>query len=357
MFFKRYPKIDHYIFVTALLSSLFALLLLGIIETFFTFLAELQELNENGYSISKMLQYLFYDTPNRLYRVFPMALLLGALLGLGQLSASNEMSAIRAAGLSKIRIILGAIISAVLLSAIFFAVGELVVPKTQKIAALAKNSKNINNLRSGKGFWAIADNKIIYVMGTKGTIIQNIIIYQIKDSSLASIFIAPTATLQKNNWLIPSGVTSTITPERIVSTANGPTILPTVIDKTALTALTSEPKSMAILHLWKFIKYLESNGLDASEYRLAVWTKVFSPLTNLSMLVIAAPFIFGHGRQQGLGGKLLLGIMIGLIIYLGSRMLANVILLYNYLPIFGAIIPIILSLGLGLMFFKLRSQS
>lgn len=354
MHFKLYRKVDYYIFITAFMSSLLALLLLGIIETFFTFLAELQELGKHEYTIRKMLLYLLYDTPNRLYRVFPMALLLGALLGLGQLSASNEMTAMRAAGLSKLRITFGAIVSALLLSLITFSVGELVMPYTKNIANVVQG--NPSQIRQGKGFWAIADNKIVHVWGTEGTTLKQIIFYDIKDNQLHSIMNAPSAILQKKDWLIPNAILTSITPKQMLYTLQNMLILPTVIDKNALTALSSEPQNMSIKNLWKFIKYLEGNGLDGSEYRLALWGKVFAPLTNLSMLVIAMPFVFGHGRQQGLGSKLLLGIMIGLIIYLGSRILGNAILLYNYLPIFGALIPIILSLGLGLLFFKLKSQ-
>lgn len=353
MKFKIYKKIDLYVFITTLMSSFFALLLLTIIESFFTFLTELQALGNSDYSISKMLLYLLYDSPNRIHRIIPMGLLLGVLIGLGQLSAANEISVMRAAGLSKLRITFGAIMATILVSIVALNLGEFVVPPTKKIAETIQS--NAKEIRQGKGFWAISNKQIIHVSATQGVNLSGISFYNVQDNKIKSILNAPAAYLNHKDWLIKSSTLKTITPEAIILTQQEEQSLPTVIDQRALSALSSDPENMAMKELWRFIKYLENNGLDASQYRLAFWVKTFAPFTNLSMLVIALPFVFGNSRQKGLGTKLLLGILIGLGIYLGSQMLAHFILLYNYLPIFGAIIPIIISLGLGLLFFKLAS--
>src|SRR5699024_11995449 len=94
-------KIDQYTFRTSLLFTLFCLLLLIIIESFFTFLNELQDLGDDNYQLTDMMLYILYDMPARVYRIFPMGLLLGTLLGLGKLASHNELKAILTAGFSK----------------------------------------------------------------------------------------------------------------------------------------------------------------------------------------------------------------------------------------------------------------
>ncbi|NJN46253.1 MAG: LptF/LptG family permease [Candidatus Competibacteraceae bacterium] len=92
--------------------------------------------------------------------------------------------------------------------------------------------------------------------------------------------------------------------------------------------------------------YLQANGLDARNYELAFWVKAFTPLTNLGMLFIALPFVFGPQRTAGIGQRLLVAVLLGLLFFLLNRLLGNVVLLYDY-PLLGALLPTLLFFGAG----------
>ncbi|GGZ91376.1 LPS export ABC transporter permease LptG [Ignatzschineria ureiclastica] len=341
-------KIDRYTFTTSLLFTLFCLLLLIIIESFFTFLNELQDIGDDQYQLVDMIKFLLYDMPARVYRIFPMALLLGTLLGLGQLASHNELTAIRTAGFSKARTLRGAIYTTLLLSAAIVWVGEYIVPPTHE-EALVVSHKNSSN----KGFWAIDGDYIIEVNSLENLTLKNINVYSSKDQALHKWIKAPEMVLSNNEWVMPSFTEITFNPDIITDQKGQDFALNTHIDKTALNALVNDPEYLSSQDLWRFITYLEQNNLDSSEYRLAFWSKIFNPLINISMILIAAPLVFAQQRRQGIGERILIGVILGLIIYLMTQMLGHFILISGFPPIIGALFPAIFAMLIAYGLFKL----
>lgn len=342
-------KIDCYTFRTTLFFTLLCLLVLVIIETFFTFLNELQDLGSANYSLIKVGLYILFDTPIRIYRIFPMALLLGALIGLGQLASSSELTAIRTAGFSKLRTILGAIFATLFLSGLVVLMGEYLVPVSEHHADVISGKA-----AKGRGFWAIDGNYIIEVSSTLNGDLRNITLYEANAHILEQVSTAKEAIIKaEEGWQIPALTTTTFTRGFITSQTSKNQKLPIVIDQEALQALTSNPENLSAQKLWTFIHYLDSNGLDSSEERLAFWAKLFNPLTNISMILIATPLVFAQQRQRGLGERILIGVIIGLSIYLATEMLGHFILIAGFPPIIGAMIPTFLAIGIALLLFKL----
>ena len=341
-------KIDQYTFRTSLLFTLFCLLLLIIIESFFTFLNELQDLGDDNYQLTDMMLYILYDMPARVYRIFPMALLLGTLLGLGQLASHNELTAIRTAGFSKARTLRGAIYTTILLSLVVVFVGEFVVPPSHEKAMIVSQKDS-----SGKGFWAIDGNYIVEVKSIENLTLKDITVYEPKDGTLYKLIQAPYMELIDNQWLMPELKETTFTETLISQEILKNLTIETHIDEAALTALINDPEYLSSRSLWRFIGYLDDNNLDSSEYRLAFWAKIFNPLTNISMIMIAAPLVFAQQRRQGIGERILIGVILGLIIYLTTQMLSHFILLSGFPPLLGALFPTVLAIGIAYLLFKL----
>ena len=64
--------------------------------------------------------------PQRFYEFMPTALLLGALIGIGQLASKSELVALRSSGISKLRIMWSVLKVGIILIAISVWVGEMV---------------------------------------------------------------------------------------------------------------------------------------------------------------------------------------------------------------------------------------
>lgn len=344
-------KIDRYILWTTFITVIGSLVLLSIIETFFTFLNELGDVGQENYKVSDVLLYLLYDLPVRLNRMIPMGLLLGILIGLGQLASTNELTVMRAATLSKFRILRGAIFTVIIMSIFSVFLSEVVIPKSSVQAEIYQN-KQSNKTVVQDGFWAISNSEILNVSAIHDGNLKNITMFDIEGQTIKNIIQAPDARLDRKDWIMPEIQKVTFEDEIIVHSSESNIVVPNLIDKRILDALIAKPENLSIKNLWRFIRYMENNGLDSSEYRLAFWTKIFSPLMNFVMLVIVAPLIFSQNRQGNLGMRIFLGIMIGLVIYLATRILSHTILIFGYPPIVGAILPIIVALLIAFILFK-----
>ena len=140
---------------------------------------------------------------------------------------------------------------------------------------------------------------------------------------------------------------SVMEPEQVVTERVERLTVNWEINPKLLKILATDPKNLSLRELLTFIGYLEGNGLDTRTYRLAFWSKIIAPLTNLAMLFIAMPFVFGPQRTAGFGQRLVIGVFIGLIFYLLNRMLGNLVLLYDFPPWFGAGLPTLLFFAAG----------
>ena len=102
------PRIaDVYLARTVLVAALATWAVLLGFDLMTALYNELDEVGEGGYTLSHAVLYTVYTVPRRLYELFPTAALIGCVLGLGGLSARSELTAMRAVGMSRLRIGLG----------------------------------------------------------------------------------------------------------------------------------------------------------------------------------------------------------------------------------------------------------
>ncbi|MBS0570758.1 MAG: LptF/LptG family permease, partial [Proteobacteria bacterium] len=73
-------------------------------DAFRAFVGEINDVGTGQYTLSKAVAYTLLTVPRRSYQFFGYAALIGGLLGMGTLATSGELTALRAAGLSKLRI-------------------------------------------------------------------------------------------------------------------------------------------------------------------------------------------------------------------------------------------------------------
>src|SRR3990172_2592669 len=97
--------LDKYLGRTVATATATVILFLVAAFTFFAFLDELNDTGRGGYTLLAALQFVVLRIPALTYQMFPVAALIGALLGLGTLVANSEMVAVRAAGVSLARTI------------------------------------------------------------------------------------------------------------------------------------------------------------------------------------------------------------------------------------------------------------
>ena len=344
--------LDRYLFRTVAAATLAALLVLLLLESFLSLLVELEDLGKGDYDFAALIHYLVLIQPRRLYELFPLALLVGGLLGMGALASGSELIVMRAAGLSLTRLTRSALQAGLALSLVVLAIGEFVAPPLEQSAREQRAVAKTQDLaiRSGRGFWARDGDFFIHVRAVlPGVHLVDIQIFEVgPDARLASATTAQSARYVAGHWRL-EGVSRSLLDDDRVRTEHLETL--TVVSEISpriLDVLAADPSELSIRELWVYVDYLERNGLDAESYRLALWRKLLAPFAYLAMLVVAMPFVFGPQRTAGVGQRLLVGLLLGLVFFLSNYLLGNVVLLYGFPPLVGASLPTLLFMGGGL---------
>jgi len=345
--------LDRYLWKSTLSGLLMAWFALTILVIFFDFISESGDVNEN-YSSLQALLYLSYSIPSRLYELFPTAMLLGTLLGLGNLAANSEFIAMRAAGIS-----IGNIIFSVLKLGLFivlgiFFFGEYVVPKSDLAGRNFKSSLSNKNvvMVSGASLWVKDKNRIIHI----GQVwseekLTDVNIYTIKEnySSLESQTHIETINKVAEGWEVNSLSKSTFSDEGVTKAFIEKDIDPDLINPTFIGIASVKPEQLSIAELSDLIQYQRSNNLNADKFELAYWKRFSAPLSALVMLLLAMPFLFGSQRGGGAGQRVFIGIIAGIAFFLINKVLNQLGVVYGVSAIVSAFSPPALVLAISLL--------
>ena len=99
--------LDRYIAITVLKSVATVLACLLVLVTLFTLVDEFRDITP-GYTKGHAVMYVLYTMPRQLYDLVPYAAFIGALVGLGVLASRTELTVLRAAGVSMVRLFVSA---------------------------------------------------------------------------------------------------------------------------------------------------------------------------------------------------------------------------------------------------------
>jgi lipopolysaccharide export system permease protein len=113
--------------------------------------------------------------------------------------------------------------------------------------------------------------------------------------------------------------------------------------------------SLTLVELYHYVRYLQSNELDADRYEIAFWGRVATVAGIVVMCMLAVPFVFGPLRDTGAGTRMIVGVLIGVGYFLLSRTLADSAAVFDLSPILVAWAPTLLLL-VGTLF-ALRRMS
>jgi len=347
----------RYIASTVMTYILLALLLVVGIDLIFAFVRELKYTSDH-YSIIQVLEYLMLTVPRRVYGVFPMSSLLGAVMGLGLLASHSELIVMRAAGLSLMGIVRAVLQLALILAVFLVLVGEFLLPKTEYWAeSLRATSRgNAQATLTAQGAWVKDGNFFIHIdKAFPGGYLSGVTRYEVNDDQrLVSVVYSDHAQLEKGAWQLKQASyidlqKNPLQQQQLSVLGWSSTVAPNL-----LAILVSDPENLSLRGLASYIQYLKENHLDASIYQLNFWQKIFQPFSLIVMLFLAVIFIFGPLRTATLGLRLLAGVITGFGFYIVNQVFGPFSLVYHWPPALAAILPSVLFALLGLVILKSR---
>ncbi|MHC8946436.1 lipopolysaccharide export system permease protein [Advenella incenata] len=353
---RKYLGTEIYRSTVAVLVALVGLF------TFFALIDELDSISDK-FPLLSLLYLQVLQLPTRLYDLLPIGLLIGSVLALASLAQRNELVILRVSGVSSISLLLMLWTITIPLMLGAFVLSEFVTPRAELMTSEASlkylGKASGGQMNSGHWFREPDDDGNIRTINIaqlrdQGSVQDiRIITYNVDESRFISLDHAKTGHFSQNTLTLTDVVhiTSLIDAKSALADPNKPvadvarrTVLPTLELKTTLTpnrllAGQMQPDRMSTVSLLDYISYLEENKLQTNRQVVALWRKLSYPFTLLVMITIAAPIGFMQTRKGGVGGKVFLGILLGVAFYMINQLALNVGMLKNLPPWFTALMP------------------
>ena len=338
---------DRYIAKTILSYTLVVLLVWLSIYSFFNFLAELNSVGEENYTILEAFKYVVLQMPEVAYDQAAPIILLGCVLGMGHLATTGQLLIFRVAGFSILKITWITVKNAFFFIIALIIFGELLVPILTKYSESARSNALGNQILSlsQNGFWIRDGNNFINVENNvDGQIFTEITVIETNSSNeIERLIKSKNAKFDGNSLDMSSNEIFTInTSGNIdnISLKERNSYNKTVsFDRDLVDSLEKEPGDLTTWTIIKQIQFLSDNKLRSGVYEVELYKRLVRPFTLIAMILMAMLFIFGSTRDATLGRKIFFGVALGLSFELISRIGGALALSFNFSPLFSSILP------------------
>lgn len=360
----RLKQADRLIATSVLGALLLTWLLLVGFDSFTQLARQLGDIGKNGYTLSQAIGYIALTIPRRLYEMFANAALIGGLLGLGGLAASGELTALRAAGMSKLRIAAAGVGTVAVLTVVVAALGETVAPAGQQRADAIQMQVKAANLGAStrSGLWARDNGSIINAKaalahrehGHTRVELVDVRIYGFDaDGNLALLTHARRAEHDGGGWTLFDARTTVFRGTTAAqSTQAARRRWDSSLDPRVLELSIAHPEYLAVRDLRRNIHYLESNGQNAGTYANALWGRLLYPLNVLVLVMCALPFAFGTLRSGGLGKRVFLGLLLTVVWFFLQKALVSMGAVYDAPPLLANLAPALVLVAAAALYFR-----
>lgn len=332
--------------LSAILLTLFMLVSLGAI---IKFVEEFRHVGKGDYDALHAGYYTLLMIPRDIENFFPIAALLGSLLGLGGLANRSELVVMQSSGFSRFRIGLAVMKTALPLVLLTMVMGEWGVPQTEQFARNMRSVAQTGGtmLSTASGFWAKDGNEFVYIRRIHSDKdLRNILIYEMDGRDLKSITKASKAEYSvENGWKLKRIQKAEITDKGIVQGKKPNQKWETSITPSKLGVVSLKPESLSLSELKDYVGFLKQTGQDPKRFEITFWRKLFEPLSMAMMMLLAISFIFGPLRSSTTGAKIVIGIVAGFVFYVSNIVFGNLSLVLSWMPVWlGALIPSVICL-------------
>lgn len=336
--------LDRYLMRQIFLGMCIAAAVLVPLFSFLDLLEELEDVGEGSYALGDAIRYVGLIIPRRLIQLAPFIALLGNVIALGRLAVTLELTAMRAAGLSAMRIARASLTLGLAVIAALALLEQFVAPAfqqralMQRSAALAQSAE----LGAGLGIWTRDSSRVLRIgnMGPDGRPRDIEIMTFDAQGRMLEYLRSPQADIRdRNQWALQQVTrkrmdANRVSTERMESLAWKPFLTPDQI-----ATLSRPPESLSPTQLHELVNYLHATGQEFAAYELVLWRKLGGAITLIAMLLLSVPFAIGSLRS-GLGKRLVLAAITGVAVYLLDQIVSNAGLLL-------ALDPALVALGPG----------
>lgn len=315
-----FPNIlDRYIirkYSAIFVLGFFSMLSIFVIITFFD---SIDTVYEHHKTLGMFLGYLWYRIPEFVNYVLPVTAMVSTLLCLGLLTKSNEVTAMKACGLSLYRVVLPVVVLAAAVSFSSFYLQENVLPSTNRKAEDLWNKiedKPPRSYTQANRRWVMGrDRDRIYHYRyfdplTEGFSQLSIYDLDVSEWTFKRRIYAEKGFLEGQELSLVNCWYRDFEgrlPRNFVKRDH--ISFRVAEDRSYFLREWREPSQMRFSELRRYIHAIEMRGFDTVRFRVDLHYKISFPLVSLIMVFLGIPFAFSMGKRGALFG---IGLSVGI---------------------------------------------
>ena len=281
-----------------------------------------KDIRENRISASTLLTYYRFQIFQVIDWTLPISVLVATLVTFGMLSKNNEVTAMKANGVSLFRVSMPIVAVAAIVGILAYFVRDFILPYS------TRRVQEVRRKIEGKETRSAATQQKLWYLGA-GRYIINFLSYDrtLRQLSQVQVFefhpnefrmtrrvYARTATWTGQAWRFEDGWI------RSFQDDGNSTFTPMIRPVTLYYRETPDdfatevkaPEQMSYAELRDYIRVIRASGYAADELEVELWEKTSWPAISVVMALIALPFAFRMGKRgalYGIGLALVLGIV------------------------------------------------
>jgi lipopolysaccharide export system permease protein len=321
---------------------------------------------ENGMSLGTAFQIFILRMPSLVVLTFPMATLLATLQAFSRLSGDFEIIAMRACGVSIVRLITPILLIGVLITGATIALNEIIVPSASRSASItlfrALNNREpdfkkenflypqYEQVKGADGQLTERVTRIIYATNYEGGVMNGVKVVDFSENELSQIVAAERAEWNpdKQVWKFQNGTT-------YIVAANGSyrNILrfkeQNIFISNAFRDFANEsrePKEMNASELTRYIQLTKDSHQPVNSLLVQLYQKFSIPFTCMSFALVGC--LLGIRPQRTSGA---LGLGLSVLIIFAYYVILSVCQALGQTgsipPIIAAWLPNLITLGVG----------
>lgn len=294
-------------------------------------------MSQYGVPLLTIVKLFFLSLPQVIVLTFPMSMLLATLLSFGRLSGDSEVIALKAGGISFIKIVTPVLIVGLLISGLTIFFDNSLVPASlntyEEIVWKLKHGtvrpKTQNNLvispvdsQTGKLDYILTADK--YDGNTQ--MLEGVTWQDYEDGKLVTSIQAEKAEWLEEEWVFIDGTIYTITDNgQVPQTTFKRFNMKSNLDRTPtqITRNQKEPEEMTLSELSEHIELMEEEGRDVKELKVVYHQRYAVPFACFIFALVGAPLGLQPNRSGssiGLGLSIIVIFIYYTLMTIGSSM-------------------------------------
>jgi lipopolysaccharide export system permease protein len=331
-----------YLLVAGSLLALFGL---------FDFMEQADDIGEASFGTGDAVAVVALSLPARLLDLSPFIALLGVVYGLSTFVRSHELIAMRAAGITPLRL---AVMSGVATAGFFAVLAGVELagrPMYQQAEILQMTETSRDGvLFSREGIWIEHEGLFVNIESlARGGRPSGIRLYDFGDDTVLDRYLhADRADLPgEGSWILRDVVEKRYGADGGIDTGAIESLPwdPPWQQTTALYELPLESLTLTELNAHRL--YLAEEKRPNGIYAMEFWRRLLLPASGITFALFAAPFVLGVGPRASMGGAVSLGVANALVMFLVQQIGTNAIFIATGSPLLAVAAPIVAVLGIA----------